>query len=92
MLGARPDLFLKSKGKIRCSCVSASLGTAHDSAFGWEARRPTILPQEQMVVAFASDGEACPDAPQDDPGAAYRGYMKDGKYTQFTSAPKLQFA
>ena len=26
------------------------------------------------------------------PGRPLSGYLKDGKYTQFTTAPKLQFA
>jgi hypothetical protein len=76
LFGARHDLYLKAGQAAACSCLAVVVGDATDPRFVWESAIPETESDEQLVVAFSTQGQACAGGVA--MNAAYRGYVKSG--------------
>jgi hypothetical protein len=75
LLGARQDLALAGDSlQPSCSCLAVVAGFPSNPSFFWTSIVPAINADTQLVVAFSSEGIACPGQAPGALGASYWGY------------------
>jgi hypothetical protein len=80
LIGARHDLRLAPNVITpSCKCLAVAVGAPDHAAFLWIGAPPAIDPSSQLVIAFSSDGIACPGQAEDSLGASYWGYRREGE-------------